>query len=296
MRLEDKSTIHELPPPFLANLADDFVIVKSIDHGKISYDWYGHDIVMSESDFIQGWSGVVLLAYPNKHSIEPDYNKHKKEELERKGKIALISITFLTLFLCSFLIRDNINFIDLLLSVFEAATNLGGLYITYLLLLKQLHIDSSVTFQEYIANMKLRWQKNNFSSSFKVGGHYTAARQHYADTYINDGGDVSYTFNAQYLMPWKTSIESTLAVLTHYGYSDPEMNKTNWVMNAGISQPLIKNKLTMRLVAFDLFHEIKNYRRTFENNIWQEATRNTLRNYFMLSLVYRFNKEPKNAP
>ena len=155
---------------------------------------------------------------------------------------------------------------------------------------------SSVTFQEYIANMKLRWQKNNFSSSFKVGGHYTAARQHYADTYTNDGGDVSYTFNAQYLMPWKTSIESTLAVLTHYGYSDPEMNKTNWVMNAAISQPLIKNKLTMRLVAFDLFHEIKNYRRTFENNIWQEATRNTLSNYFMLSLVYRFNKEPKNAP
>lgn len=41
VRLEDKSTIHELPPPFLANLADDFVIVKSIDHGKISYEWYG---------------------------------------------------------------------------------------------------------------------------------------------------------------------------------------------------------------------------------------------------------------
>ncbi|HCN53477.1 MAG TPA: hypothetical protein DIS88_06640 [Prevotella sp.] len=155
---------------------------------------------------------------------------------------------------------------------------------------------SSVTFQEYLANAKLRWQKSNFSASFKLGGHYTAARQHYTDAYINDGGDVSYTLNAQYLMSWKTIIESALAVLTHYGYTDPMMNKTNWVMNAAISQPLIKNKLTMRLVAFDLFHEIKNYRRTFENNVWQETTRNTLSNYFMLSLVYRFNKEPKNAP
>lgn len=172
VRLEDKSTIHELPPPFLANLADDFVIVKSIDHGKISYDWYGHDIVMSEPDFIQGWSGVVLLAYPNKHSIEPDYNKHKKEELERKGIIALIWITFLTLFLCSFLIRDNINFTDLLLSVFEAATNLGGLYITYLLLLKQLHIDSSVA--DRICNSMKKSSCNNVleSNASKLLGRF----------------------------------------------------------------------------------------------------------------------------
>lgn len=144
VELKDKESIFDLSTPFLARLSDDFVIVKSVDRERVLYDWYGEDITMSVEAFMNDWSGVVLLAYPDETSIEQNYKKHIKEELMRKGKCIYIIMSCFVLYASAFLIRGYEDFPVLLLSIIGTVTNAGGFYVSYLLLLKQLHIQSSI--------------------------------------------------------------------------------------------------------------------------------------------------------
>ncbi len=144
VELKDKESIFDLSTPFLARLSDDFVIVKSVDRERVLYDWYGEDITMSVEAFMNDWSGVVLLAYPDEISIEQNYKKHIKEELMRKGKCIYIIMSCFVLYASAFLIRGYEDFPVLLLSIIGTVTNAGGFYVSYLLLLKQLHIQSSI--------------------------------------------------------------------------------------------------------------------------------------------------------
>lgn len=152
---------------------------------------------------------------------------------------------------------------------------------------------NGVTSYELSVNAKWQWQWQKLSASAKIGGHYLSARAHEGDNPYDDGYDLAYTLKAHYLMPWKTGLETSLTILTHYGYGDQMMNKHNVVWNAALSQPLLQNKFVLRLEAFDLLHEIRNYQRLFKGNTWTETTRNCLRNYFMLTLCYRLNIQPK---
>lgn len=164
VKLGDKSGLFELSTPFLANIAGDFVIIKSVDGERVLYDWYGEEIVMSVTDFMQAWSGVVLLAYPDGNSIEPDYKKHKTAEFIHKGKYMLVGLAALFLFACSFFysdIRGNIS--NLVFFIVGAVTNVCGLYISYLLLQKQLHIQSRIA--DSICNVLKKSSCNNVLES-----------------------------------------------------------------------------------------------------------------------------------
>lgn len=91
-------------------------------------------------EFCIAWTGISLLVETNEQSLEPDYMKHRKQELlSLAQKIILIgafSILFILAFI-SYLTYSNIGLI--LLTVL----NLVGLYIGYLLVLKQMHIHSN---------------------------------------------------------------------------------------------------------------------------------------------------------
>lgn len=152
---------------------------------------------------------------------------------------------------------------------------------------------NGVTSSELSANAKWRCQFKTFDVSVKIGGHYLSARRHEGNNRFDKGYDLAYTLKAHYQMPWKMGLETSLTILTHYGYGDKMMNKHNVVWNAALSQPLFRNKFTLRLEAFDLLHEIRNYQRLFKGNTWTETTKNCLQNYFMLTLSYRLNIKPK---
>jgi hypothetical protein len=49
--------------------------------GKVHYFWNGKKISIPVSQFIQSWSGVILLAETTPDSIEPNYQTHRKKEL-----------------------------------------------------------------------------------------------------------------------------------------------------------------------------------------------------------------------
>jgi len=101
--------------------------------------WQGTNINITIDEFLQTWSGVVLLAEANEHSIEPGYKENLKKEyattLQKYGLFLTIGVLAILLFIHSRL-YENTGWILVFL------VNLIGIYVSYLLVQKQLHIHS----------------------------------------------------------------------------------------------------------------------------------------------------------
>lgn len=65
MRLEDKNSIEHIDVPFIAEVSNDLVIVKSVNNDQVCYDWYGENITIAKDEFVRMWTGVVLMAHPD---------------------------------------------------------------------------------------------------------------------------------------------------------------------------------------------------------------------------------------
>src|SRR5574344_1736229 len=140
-RLEDKDEFLKLECPCLAHLGDRFVIVKHITEEQIEYLWNGQTIHSKFDLFKQMWTGNVLCAYPDEFSEEVEYTKHRTEGEKEWFKNLVICIVCCSLIVYGLIInyRDKsaISYLPLLI-------NASGLYVSYLLLLKQLHIESRI--------------------------------------------------------------------------------------------------------------------------------------------------------
>lgn len=140
IRIKDKEeNLTALETPFVAHVGGDFVTVFEILQDSVKYIWRGKEIFVPITDFLPAWSGVVLLAEPNGNSVEPGYKEHKKKDFFATLKhILLILACILLLGLITYHTKlfHETGFIVLLL------LNLTGFYISYLLVLKQMHIHS----------------------------------------------------------------------------------------------------------------------------------------------------------
>lgn len=144
-RFTDKKAITRLAPPFLAQTTPGiFVIVTGIDSQKgiVDYDSRGEKLQIDLASFLKVWNGVVLLAFPDANSREPDYARHRLTEIvERLAHLAL-PVSALIL-LCYFFITRQLygHFSTILLTIF----NCVGLYFSYLLVQKSLNIHSAAS-------------------------------------------------------------------------------------------------------------------------------------------------------
>jgi len=114
-------------------------VVFKITAERIYYLWYGKNINITIDEFLQTWTGVVLLAETDENSIEPDYRDNRKKEyattLQKYGLLSAIILLTGLLFIHN-RIYENAGWI----LVFPV--NLLGIYVSYLLVQKQLHIHS----------------------------------------------------------------------------------------------------------------------------------------------------------
>ena len=98
---------------------------------------------MPVAKFVEAWTGIVLLAESSEKSGEPDYKKHRKTALiDLLKKVAFFFASGFLLLIAWFnhISGNSVNQFfgySIMLSL-----NLAGLYISWLLLLKQMHIDS----------------------------------------------------------------------------------------------------------------------------------------------------------
>lgn len=118
---------------------------------------------------------------------------------------------------------------------------------------------------------------------------YEIASQARADTWNNS---VFAEVNAT--MPWgmefRTDARYNYYIGYEAGYGDPELT---W--NAEISQLFLKDKMTLRFKVYDILNQSRNNYRTTTDNYVEDTYNNTLGQYFMISLVYRFGNFDKGG-
>ncbi len=142
LEVPDKNAaLDALTVPYLAYLPGNFVIVTATDGSSVTYLDGTADApaIKSREDFCKDWSGIVFVAYPTDKSTEPHYASHRFTELGNKAKKwvlgAALAFVFVYLFVSGGIAS---HWSTILLTII----NLGGLYVTYELLLKSLGMHS----------------------------------------------------------------------------------------------------------------------------------------------------------
>lgn len=141
IKVSNKEDIHFLEPPFIAHIGNDFVTVKNISKDNICYYWRKKKLSISIKEFLDLWSGAVLVPEADETSIEPDYKEHRKEEVATSIQKILLLLSGMVLGVIG--LYQNYTFWNLGL-VLLLIVNLIGIYIGYLLVQKQVNIHSSV--------------------------------------------------------------------------------------------------------------------------------------------------------
>lgn len=141
IRVNDKEKdLYDLAVPFVAHISNSFVTVSKVAKDKVYYRWDDKDIESDTRQFIDLWSGIVLLAKPDESSIEPNYHKHRRGELFQQ-LLKSIWIIAVVMILALISLKNHVyaNTGSILLIIL----NLVGAYIGYLLVLKQINVQSS---------------------------------------------------------------------------------------------------------------------------------------------------------
>lgn len=140
VRFDDKeSALAELCSPFVAQVSGDLALVIRITDEDVTYRWYGEDVRVPHNQFQSIWSGVALLVNFSDEAGEPDFAVHHHAERIQRLKAwgAAGGIAFGLVYL--FLQAPHFS----LFGLCQFILNLLGLYLCYLLLLRQLKIASS---------------------------------------------------------------------------------------------------------------------------------------------------------
>lgn len=139
---DKKVALLNLSTPFVAQVSDDLVLVKSIADNRVSYQWYDELVSVSYEQFIGVWSGIALLLSVADNASEPHYHEHRHAEWIRTLKIyGAILCTIVAVGIAVIQRISSFTIFNFWLLVF----NVGGFYVSYLLLLRQLNVSSIVT-------------------------------------------------------------------------------------------------------------------------------------------------------
>lgn len=139
VRISDKSEIRKLGVPFLARTPEGFVIVTAVGDDRVSYVTQGVAETVPYNAFVDAWTGVALLAYPDADAGEPDYRAHADIEMVKRSKVWVLWGCVAALFLYLFISNGIYRHVS---TVVLTLLNIAGLGATYLLLLKSQKVHS----------------------------------------------------------------------------------------------------------------------------------------------------------
>ena len=111
---------------------------------------------------------------------------------------------------------------------------------------------------------------------------YTVSSMEDVSTWTNSiNGSVNFT------IPGGVNLRSDVNHTFYIGY-DEGYNEPTTVWNAEISKTLFKNAATLKFKVYDILNQARNTSVTTTENYIQNVTNNTLGQYFMVTLTWRF--------
>lgn len=137
---KDSFNFELLKYPFVAQLGESFVNVIGIKNNKIIYTLGGRFTRLTRVDFVKLWTGVLLIIEEKDKAKEPFYTENIKKYLYKKlMKWSVLSLLCVCVFwnyvaneIYSVLVKNILLVLDFV-----------GIYICYLLFLKQEYINNS---------------------------------------------------------------------------------------------------------------------------------------------------------
>lgn len=105
--------------------------------------------------------------------------------------------------------------------------------------------------------------------------------------------NITYGAEGHTLLPLKIELAADAKVYTRRGYNDTSMNTDRFVVGASLSRGLMNDRLLLRLSAYDILKQLDAVTRTVNAYGRTETWQNVLGRYAMLSVSYKFNKQPK---
>ena len=134
----DKKKLPQLPLPCVVQVSkpenDYFQVLVSLDKDKvIFFDENGKRNSTSSEDFLNNWTGVVLLVEAGEHAIEPEVQKRQREKITRIGLLAVFSISLLFWAFMALSI-DSLYQVGVIFPISYLALKIGGLVVGVFLL------------------------------------------------------------------------------------------------------------------------------------------------------------------
>lgn len=140
--IPDKKEILTVVPPFIAHTSGDEggnVIVKSISNDGVVYLSMGVEKTTGLEKFLEAWDGNIFISSPKEDAIEPDFRLHRRLEYFTKSKKWILGLCMLLLFAYAFITNGLYKEVS---TWFIVAIDIGGIYVTYLLVQKSLKIKN----------------------------------------------------------------------------------------------------------------------------------------------------------
>lgn len=140
VRITDKSKLGTFDPPFLVHTSDSaFLLVQKVTPTRIFLALEGKTLEYSLEEFNKIWSGVILFAEPDEHSMEPSYQKNLRLRLYRRGTKLLLSLAMLCLL---FLFFSSAGYSYGIGNYILIGISIAGITVSSLVLFKQFSLQS----------------------------------------------------------------------------------------------------------------------------------------------------------
>ena len=137
----------------------------------------------------------------------------------------------------------------------------------------------------------------NFSGKYNLKAFADLDLRTYRSTNSTFADDL--TFNGSYgvstvlNLPYNWGLSTDLTFYTRRGYFDSQLNTTDILWNARVSRSFLKGSLVCAIDCYDLLRQLSNVSYTVNAQYRTETVTNVIPSYFLFSIQYRFNKQPK---
>ena len=139
----------------------------------------------------------------------------------------------------------------------------------------------------------LEYQKDKLTATISAEVDWRSSTSNRENFERISAFDYNYGAALRYTVPWvKLSVATDIRMYSRRGYQSEMMNTDDLVWNAELSRSLLKDKLTMKLSAFDLLHQLSNKRYSVNAQGRTETWINCIPRYVMFTLAYKLTVAP----
>ncbi len=104
--------------------------------------------------------------------------------------------------------------------------------------------------------------------------------------------NMRYTLSGNFILPANFEINTDFNIYARRGYSEPSLNKTNYVWNARVTYKMMKGNLLFMLDGFDILHNLSNINYAVNAQARTETYTGVVPRYFMFHIQWKFHKQP----